>query len=252
MAYSKVIPFSKIKKIDIINVQGGITASEVMSKYKPDILMNLALYDTDTSTNMTFLEDENKKSGSYFSLEGIGIKRNKTLVWCNKEEAFSSDEIRDYVSGSPILIKDGKKNIDWGNLYSSYVDGKHVRSCVGFNSNSLILVASSGSITLEDMANHCLSSYYPTYMINCDGGGSCHLQDTSTVYVKSYRANVSWLLVYLMPEPKTMSVSEATIYLDKEEMNGIIVNGSTYAPVRKLCESLGKTVDFVNGEIFVK
>ena len=250
MAYSKVIPFSKIKKVDIINVKGGITATEVMKKYKPDVLINLALYDVDSGTNITFLEDENVKSGSYFSGDGIGIKGSKTLTWCSKDEAYVSDEIRDYISGSPVLVKDGKKSIDWGNKYSSYVDGSHRRCCVGFNDSQLILVASSGNIKLDEMADHCIQNYKPKYMINCDGGGSCHLQDSTATYVKSSRANVSWLLVYLVKET-TVTATDTTVYHKEDELDGIIINGTTYVPVRKLCESLGKTVSFVNGSVYI-
>ena len=248
MAYSKVIPFSKIKKIDIINVQGGITATEVMEKYSPDVLINLALYDTTSGTNITYLEDENVKSGSYFSSEGIGIEGNKGLVWCSKDEAFANEEIRDYVSGSPVMIKDGVKDIDWGNKYSSYVDGSHKRCCVGFNKSNLILVASSGNATLDDMADYCLSGYKLTYMINCDGGGSCHLQDSTTTYVKSTRANTSWLLVYLFKQ-STVTATETIVHHKEDELDSLIINGTTYVPVRKLCESLGMTVSFVNGEV---
>ena len=73
---SQVISFNKIKKIDIVNVKGGMTATQVMAKYKPDILMNLALYDMSNGENIVNMEDENKTSGYLFSNYGIGIKNN--------------------------------------------------------------------------------------------------------------------------------------------------------------------------------
>ena len=57
------IPRSKIKKLDIVNIQGGMTASQVYSKYKPDYMINLALYDMATGKNITHLKDEGISSG---------------------------------------------------------------------------------------------------------------------------------------------------------------------------------------------
>lgn len=252
--HTKIIPLTKIKKIDIVNIKGGMTASQVIAKYKPDVLINLALYDVNTGTNITFLEDENVKSGSYFSSDGIGIKGDKELVWCTKDIAFKDEKIRDYVSGSPVIVKNGKKVKEWGNKYSSYIDGSHKRSVIGFNKDNLIMVVSDGNITLDGMADHCIQNYKPTYMINCDGGGSCHLQDKSKVYSKSTRANASWLLVYLKPEPvtKTVKAKETTIHFKGQELNGLIIDGSTQAPIRKVAEMLGLTVDFIDGEVYLK
>ena len=254
MAQTKIVPLTKIKKIDIVNIKGGITASQVMTKYKPDVLINLALYDVGTGTNITFLEDENIKSGSYFSNGGIGIKGDKELVWCTKDTAFKDAEIRDYVSGSPVIVNDGKKVKEWGNKYSSYVDGSHKRSVIGFNKDNLIMVVSDSNITLDKMADHCIQNYKPTYMINCDGGGSCHLQDKAKVYSKSTRANASWLLVYLKPEPvtKTVKAKETTIHFKGQELGGLIIDGSTQAPIRKIAEMLGLTFEFKDGEVYIK
>ena len=251
MAKSKVIPFSKIKKIDIINVKGGITANEVMKKYKPDIIVNLALYDVKTGTNITYLKDDGEKSGSYFSYDGIGIKNSKDMVWCTKDEAFADSTVRDYISGSPVIIKNGKPVKEWGNKYSSYVDGKHVRTCIGFNDKNLILVASDGATTLDNMANHCLS-YSPKYMINCDGGGSTHLQYKNEVLARSTRANVSWLLVYLFPENGTLkTIYDVNVNFKGEVLSGAVIDGTTQLPVRKICEMLGLKVDFKNNEVYI-
>lgn len=187
---------NKIEKIDIINIKGGLTATQVYKQYKPDYFINLALYDTASGENITFLEDENKLSGYLFSNKGIGIKNNKELIWTTVDNAHTSNEIKDFVSGSPILVQDGIKTIDWGNKYSSYVDGKHKRTFFGFNDNSLILCCSDNTLSVSAEADTAIKLGCK-FAINCDGGGSCHLQMGSTVLQKSTRANVSWLLVYL-------------------------------------------------------
>ena len=190
----------KIKKIDIINVRGGITASQVYNKYKPDYMINLALYDMTTGTNITNLKDEGIASGYLFSDEGIGIKGDNDIVFCTKNDKT----IRDFVAGSPILIKNSAKNIDWGNKYSEYVDKIHKRSAIGFNSKEVILYTSDKEMSLERLSNVLEGKC--EYAINCDGGGSCHLQAGDKILTKSTRKNVSWLLVYLKPEVKKMRI----------------------------------------------
>ena len=191
------IPREKIKKIDIINVQGGITASQVYSKYKPDYLINLALYDMASRTNITHLKDESVASGYLFSEYGIGVKGDAEITFCTKNDKT----VRDFVAGSPTLVEFGEKFIDWGNKKSSYVCGSHIRSAIGFNDNEIILFNSDAETNLDELSQALISEDCK-FAINLDGGGSCHLQKGEKVYRKSTRANVSWLLVYLKEEKK--------------------------------------------------
>lgn len=191
------IPREKIKKIDIVNIKGGMTATQVYKKYKPDYMINLALYDMASGTNITHLKDEGVDSGYLFSNEGIGIKGDAEIIWTTKDD----NSIRDYVSGSPILLKNGEKYLDWGNKKSDYVCGKHKRSTIGFNGREVILFNSGKEIDLTALQDEMLALGCE-YAINCDGGGSCHLQEGEKIYSKSVRSNASWLLVYIEEEKK--------------------------------------------------
>lgn len=189
-----------IQEIEFVIKQGGKTGKNMAKEYNPDYLINLALYDMDSGTNITNMEDDNKTSGYLFSNDGIAIKGFNEIIWATKNQAYESHEIQDYVSGSPVLVKDGKINIDWGNKYSSYVDGKHKRSAVGFNDDELILYCSDDSITINTLAHRMLNQFGCKYAINCDGGGSQYLQKANNVIKCSYRKNVSWLLVWMEPK----------------------------------------------------
>lgn len=193
MAYEK-IKFDDIERIDFI-VTKGMTARQVYNKYKPDYILNGALYDMATKTNITNALDEGKKSGYLFSSEGLAINGQKHVVWVSEKEAKSSN-YRDYIAGSPTLVKNGQKFVSWGNKYSSYVDGSHKRSVIGFNSTHLFLLASDYNNTISGLANYCINAGMQ-YAINLDGGGSCHLQKGTKAIKRSGRANVSWILVYL-------------------------------------------------------
>lgn len=195
MNYIK-IKFKDIDKIDIINVDGGISAADVCKKYNPDALMNLALYDMKTRLNITKLVDENKQSGYLFSDFGIGIKDNKTLIFSNYELAVKNNIIKDYVSGSPVLVQDSKINIDWGNKISTEIQGKRFRTAFGFNDTEIVMATSKTAVTLQELAKKMIELGCK-YAINCDGGGSSHLQYKDRKYTTSSRRNPSWLLVKL-------------------------------------------------------
>ena len=85
------IPRKNIKKIDIVNIKGGLNATQVYKKYKPDYMINLALYDMASGTNITNLKDEGVASGYLFSDEGIGIKGDNELTFCNKNDYWCKE-----------------------------------------------------------------------------------------------------------------------------------------------------------------
>lgn len=212
------IPLSKIKKIDVL-VESG-TGAQIYKKYKPDYMINLALWDFKTGKNIQYVEDENEKSGYLFGNEGIGIKGKKELCWVTRDTAFNSDEIRDFCSGSPTLVKNGVKFVNWGNKVGSHANGKHLRSFIGFDDNYLTLVASDSALSIDSTVTTALNLGMK-FAINVDGGGSCHLQDGAKVLKKSIRKNASWLLVYLdkkkandpVPKPATPTLDVNMIYV---------------------------------------
>lgn len=235
------ISLNDIEKIDFI-ITEGMTAKQVYDKYKPNYILNGALYDFSTKGNITNAKDEGVKSGYLFSQEGIGFKEDNSIEWSTMDSAT-----RDFIAGSPCLVKNGKKYIDWGNKYSSYVDGSHKRSCIGFNDTHLFLFASDNENTIDETAENCIKLGMK-YAINLDGGGSCHLQKDTTIVKASSRANCSWILVYLKKQPivdtttSKVEANKVTVKCGDVEQDGYIENGVTYAPVRFLAESLGANV----------
>lgn len=233
------IALKDIEKVDFI-ITKGMTAKEVYSKYKPNYIINGALYDVSTKTNITNAKDESVNSGYLFSNEGISINQDGSIKWSTKDEST-----KDFIGGAPCLVKNGVKNIDWGNKYSSYIDGSHKRSCVGFNDTHFFLFASDKENTIEETVNNCLNLGMK-YAINLDGGGSCHLQKDTTVVKSSSRANCSWILVYLKQQQNETLTKEDKVVVkcNGKEQEGYIENGVTYAPVRFLAENLGATVSW--------
>lgn len=189
------VSLSDIKQLDIKSFDKGATGSYIKSNYNPDAFINLALYDMATKENIVKLVDEHLESGYLFADRGIGVTIDNKLVWCTLASAKASGIIRDYVSGAPVLVVDGRVSIDWGNKVSTQIQGKHIRTAIGFNDEDLIMYVSEDSITLETLATRMID-YGCRYAINCDGGGSSHLYSEGKTYKSSVRANPTWLLVY--------------------------------------------------------
>ena len=175
-------------KLDFLNKP--MTAKTVYNTYKPTAFINACLYDMATSTNITNVKDETIPDGYLFTSEGIGIVNGKP-----KWTTLNDTTVQDFVAGSPILVKDSKVSIEWGNKVSTAIQGKAYRSSIGFNDEYVFLFVSDVTMTLTGLANYMLGQGCK-YAINLDGGGSCHLQVGTKVYKKSSRKNASWIMVY--------------------------------------------------------
>lgn len=199
----------EISHIDIINTAKGRTGRQIKTQYKPNVVINGALYDMSSKENIVFLEDENVADGYLFSDKGFGITKTGEILWTTYTEATKNEDIKDYISGAPVLIQEGKVKIDWGNKKSTQIQGQHLRSAIGFNQNEVIFYCSDDSITLETLANRMLS-YTCEYAINLDGGGSQYLQEEDTILKSSSRSNKTWIVLYKKVVENTMSQYKIT------------------------------------------
>lgn len=190
---------SELASVNLINTKSGSTGDNMYKEYNPTYMINAGLYDMATHTNIVLLEDENKADGYYFADNGMGITQDNAICWCSYKEAIEKASIKDYISGAPVLVEKGIINISWGNKVSTQIQGKHMRSAVGFNKDEVILYCSDDSITLNTLANR-MKSYGCEYAINLDGGGSQYLRDEKTTYKRSTRQNKTWLLFFKKQE----------------------------------------------------
>ena len=182
------IKLSDIEKMEIMTFKNGMTPTNVIKSYSPDYLINLGLYDMNTKAPLTKLKDENVKQGYLFSDLGFGIEDNK-IEWNN-------NKLKDFISGSPTLLENGKVKIDWGNKYSEYLDGKHNRSAIGIDSQNIYLLVSDYALSIDSLASTCYNLGMK-YAINLDGGGSSCLYIKNKFVKTSSRANTSYLLIWL-------------------------------------------------------
>jgi hypothetical protein len=194
MAHIK-IKFSEIAKFELIN-KGRMTGAEVYQNYKPDIMINGTLYDTLTGTNITYIVDDGIPSGHLFTKEGFAVTENNDVLWLTKEPAADIPKIKDRFGFSPILIKDGVINIDWGNKYSEDIEDAAYRSIAGLSDTEIIFAVTDTQMSIGKAAEYALSLGIKNGGL-LDGGGSCYLRNKERIIVNSTRANASWLMVWL-------------------------------------------------------
>ena len=180
----------KVKPVKCRVIKESLTGAEVYAKYKPDFLINGGLYDTETGSVLTRIKADGASYGYMFSDFGIGFDGD-IVGWCSYK-----DSVPNFVGGSPTLIRESQEFIDWGNTYSSYVDGTHYRSIIGFKNNEVILYYVSDEPESLKSAIRRLLVEKVKYAINLDGGGSCHLQYKDKIYRSSTRKNASWILIW--------------------------------------------------------
>ena len=168
------IPFSAIDKVDFALCK---QPTETLANYynrqtvKPDVLVNGGFFNPVNDETMFNLIDE-LKTVSYDAERrlGFGITTDGKLKYGD----VTQGNYRDFLSGYPCLITDGKKtNID----YASSIAGKNPRTAIGYNDTHLFIMTVDGRQTNKlganflDMQNWFLQ-IDAKYAINLDGGGS--------------------------------------------------------------------------------
>ena len=160
-------------------------------------IMNGAVYDLKTHKNVTYIKPNNwdgYQTGHLFSNEGIAVIGKKKLVLMDRIEAMKSRRVRNFQSGAPLFMKDGRAHIEWGNRQSHDLSENNYRSFEGFNSQFMMLCASDNRLYIE-------AAIAAGFRLKCDvasmsdGGYSRYLRDGVNVLVHSNRKNVTWRVV---------------------------------------------------------
>lgn len=181
MEYIKVpnYPYAhgyKIKKSEIEKIDFDMCKqpTETLEDYykrqtvKPDILSNGGFYDTSNGgTIFTYVNE--KKIYAYQSdlKEGIGVKSDNSLVLGNYDTSY-----RDFISGYPTLIKNGKAV---ASNVGSEIDYNARRTILGYDDEYIYLLVVELPGYRFSKVKEMLLSLGVTNAINLDGGGSSRI-----------------------------------------------------------------------------
>lgn len=167
---------------------------------KPTLLVNLGLFGMNSQGLPCFSLVSNHKQYAYDGLrvEGLGITDKNELMYGNHKDK----DWKDFCSGYPMLIKDGKKAEI---TYATELSYKTRRTCVGYNSNYVyVICVDSPGMTFTQLQDLGVSLGLD-YMLNGDGGGSTRMMyngETVTNGIEN-RAVDNFLAVWVKEETKT-------------------------------------------------
>ena len=186
------IPFDLIQSLDFAQCkQPTQSASEYYSLHdedtQPALIVNGGLFYLKDGTPVLTLIDEGKLINEEDWLTtGFGIQNQKDINFVDLKDKDIKNNIRDFCSAYPILVKDGKKVPI---TYATELKGKNTRTIIGWNTNKtyLCILTFTEKYTFEECQDIILDLGI-TFAGALDGGTSTQLMIDG---VNVYHANGS-------------------------------------------------------------
>lgn len=172
-SYVHIVKISRteIKKIDIATCKEPTETLEHFysrQTVKPDLLVNCSMFGMSGGIPCFGLIDEKVvRANDGARVWGVGIKNDSDISFGHINEGW-----RDWVSGYPVLIQDGKKITITDALELNY---KAKRMMWGFNNQYVYIVAAEEPGLLYSEMQDLMCDLNCTYAINLDGGNSVRM-----------------------------------------------------------------------------
>lgn len=174
-AYTKLYKLQKSEYI--VDIATCKEPKETLSSFynrqtnKPDILINGGLFVMSNGKPIAnFMDEKVKLAINSNYLYGMGVTSKGEMMTGSVNSAY----FKDFVSGYPILVSNGKaENI----TFAKEIDGKHPRTAIGHNSTHYFILIVDGRTSTNKGATFSemqkwLIKYGVTFAVNLDGGGS--------------------------------------------------------------------------------
>lgn len=208
------IPKNEIDKIDFaLCNQPKETVEHYYNRQtnKPNLICNGGFFNmSDGTTIFNFRDNGLSISVSSSHKEGMGIKNNNILEFGNSDNS----EYKDFISGYPVLIKNGEPV---NTTIGSEIDYKARRSVLAYDNDKIYLIfVNDPGVRFADLKNF-LCSLKVTYAINLDGGGSTRcLCDGKLIIGASYSRPIDNVIcIYLKPTEKVIYRVQVGAYRNK-------------------------------------
>ena len=192
------IPKRSIKVMGTVYYpDGGKTGREVNAIYPTaNCIYNAGLYSTSNHESITKMKVDGKMIGYWGAWEGYGVLDSKNLIWCSYDDAKNNSRITSWIAGSPVLLKDSRIELNWGDLYSEYVNGDHDRCIMCDNNSNLMILSISDLINPKEEAERIKKYMYAINGINLDGGSSTEIWFKGKRLCGTDRKNATWIVIY--------------------------------------------------------
>lgn len=133
---------------------------------KPEIVINGGLFNyTDGTPCFNYIDDGETIHYEAWCQEGIGTKKDGSLVFGNVDDGGWND----YITGYPVLVKNGVATTI---TYASEINYISRRSMIGYNDTTIFIVAVEGAGMQFPAMQGLMLKIGCKYAVNLDGGGS--------------------------------------------------------------------------------
>lgn len=214
--------------------------SQWYSKYKPDIMINAALFNMSNGIPIeSFVSNGKTYSTSDWCKEGFGIRNDGNFSF-----GILNNTYKDFMVGFPYLTKNGKIDINFD--IGASLSARQPRSVLSYNekTNEIVLTTIDGrqagkpGKTIKETAQY-INQFGVTHSINMDGGGSTRMLVNGQVVnsPSEDRAVSSVLAIWLKKETKPTTNNKGSdkmkICLDYGHNNGTFDSGASYYGVKE-------------------
>jgi hypothetical protein len=226
------IPKDEIEKLDFALCKQPTETLGAFYKRqtkKPDILVNGGFFTMSNGVTCFTFRDENTAithDNSYLS--GIGIVGKNEIGFGNLNEK----PWRDFISGYPNLIENGKK---LSITFAKELNYKARRTMLGYNNNTVFIVCVENPGLAYAAMQDLMLDLGCTYAINLDGGGSTKMLHNGKSVTKNVtnRAVDNVVAIYLKQEIET-SNNTTSKYLIPDKKIPITIQNKTITISQKI------------------
>lgn len=225
------IPKSEIEKIDFVlcgEPRESLESFYSRQSKKPSVLTNGGFFSMQDGTTAFTYMDEKRIISSQGYNTGIGINSSGNLVYGKIGEISN---LRDFVSGYPCLIENGKAT---NSTVGNEINYNARRTCLGYNDNTVYIVTIDAPGVNFKVLTSIMLELKCKYAINLDGGGSTReLVDGKLITSDIYSRPVDNVVaVYL----KNGASRNTTYY--RVQIGAFLIKGNAESYLKKI-QSLG-------------
>lgn len=165
------IPLDRLAKIDFAQCQEPTETLEKFYKRqfaKPTVLINGGFFSmSNGEACFNFIDERDAIQSIEVCQEGMGVIGDSHPVLLSLKDKESKG-LRDFISGYPVLLKDGNRTPI---VYGYETNYPAARTLLGWNETDMIIAATSEKIRFGECQDIMLAAG-ATNAINLDGGGS--------------------------------------------------------------------------------
>lgn len=168
------IPFSIIDRAGVLlKDKQAYSVSKLAKEFNMNVVVNAGFFDMRTRQNTTDLITNGKlNNGGNYTDKGLAFGKDFRNIGIYPSTTSNSvGNAVDFMGGCPVLIQNGKKDVDMKGIGNSLYTSRTRRTCTGVTKDAFYILISLQNCNLEEMVQEGLNQKL-LFLKGNDGGGS--------------------------------------------------------------------------------